>query len=95
VLVGFGYGASHSVIPTIIADCFGTENFGKFFGVNCLSVGIAGSVGAVLAGYVMDRMGAYTLAYFVGASCLALASLMAHLIWRERTKRQAAEAASD
>jgi len=71
MLIGLGYGASHSVVPTIISGCFGTEDFSSYFGITSLAAGIAGVCGPLLAGFVMDSSGSYLYAYLVGAGCLA------------------------
>lgn len=76
LLIGFGYGASHSVIPTMISGCFGTKHFSSYFGLTSLAAGIAGVCGPLLAGYVMDINGSYTFAYFTSAVCLLLAALV-------------------
>lgn len=82
-LVGFGYGASHSVMPGIIAHCFGAEHFGQNFGFINLAAGIAGVVGPLLAGSVIDANGHYTNAYLAGAACLIAASFIAAWIQKK------------
>lgn len=74
MLIGFGYGASHSVVPTIISEYFGTENFSSYFGITSLAAGAAGVFGPLLAGAVMDSSGSYLYAYLASAGCLAAAS---------------------
>lgn len=77
ILIGFGYGASHSVIPATISVCFDMEDFSGYLGLTSLASGVAGTCGPLLAGYVMDTNGAYTYAYAIGALCLGAAAIVA------------------
>lgn len=80
LLIGLGYGASHSVVPSIISRCFGTENFGSYFGLTSLAAGIAGVFGPLFAGYMMDSTGSYALSYVASAVCLGAASIVSGTI---------------
>lgn len=79
-IVGIGYGSSHSILPRIIVDCFGTEHFGQYFGLVSISAGFAGAVGPLLAGYIIDINSTYLYAYFLSAICMAVASFTASRI---------------
>jgi len=76
-VVGFSYGASTSVIPTMVADQFGLRNFGRNFGLITLSAGAAGITGPLLAGYLMDQSGVYLPAYLVSSLGLLAAAITA------------------
>lgn len=87
-LIGFGYGASHSVVPAIISGCFGAENFSFYFGVTSLAAGFAGTCGPLLAGFAIDSSGTYLYAYLVGAVCLGLAAFVAGKIKLAASERK-------
>ncbi|HYF81704.1 MAG TPA: OFA family MFS transporter [Clostridia bacterium] len=76
-LAGIGYGALLSLFPSVVADYYGVKNFGGNYGVLYTAWGISGIIGPIIAGIVVDRTGAYNLAYMISAGLLAVALVLA------------------
>ncbi|HMK49818.1 MAG TPA: OFA family MFS transporter [Thermodesulfovibrionales bacterium] len=77
VLVGFNYGACLSLFPATTADYWGTKNLGLNYGILFTAWGIGGVFGPILASRIADATGAYTNAYYIAASLLLFAALLA------------------
>ena len=73
-----GYGLT-SVIGAIPAEIFEGRHYGSIFGTLMLSALAGGAVGPWFMGFVHDRTGDYTLAFWVAIGCSALSALA---IWR-------------
>lgn len=69
-LAGIGYGALLSLFPTITSSFYGVKNFGANYGVLYTAWGIAGVIGPIIAGKVVDATGTYNLAYMISAALL-------------------------
>ena len=54
-IIGFNYGGSFSLFPTMTADLFGTKNVGLNYGWVFTAYGVGGIFGPVMAGYIRDR----------------------------------------
>jgi MFS transporter, OFA family, oxalate/formate antiporter len=78
-LVGFNYGACLSLFPSSAADRWGTKNLGLNYGILFTAWGVGGVFGPLLAGWIADTQGAYTLAYQIAAVLLLVATLLALL----------------
>jgi len=76
-LAGIGYGALLSLFPSIISDFYGVKNFGGNYGVLYTAWGVAGTIGPIVAGIVVDRTGTYNLAYIISAGLLTVALALA------------------
>lgn len=76
-LAGIGYGALLSLFPSATADYYGVKNFGGNYGILYTAWGIAGTMGPIIAGIVVDRTGSYNLAYIISAAMLGAALLLA------------------
>jgi len=76
-LAGIGYGALLSLFPSVISDFYGVKNFGGNYGILYTAWGVAGTIGPIIAGIVVDRTGAYNLAYMISAGLLILALILA------------------
>jgi len=73
-----GYGLT-SVIGAIPAEIFEGRHYGSIFGTLMLSALGGGAVGPWFMGFVHDRTGDYTLAFWVAIGCSVLS---AFAIWR-------------
>ena len=62
---GFGYGAVAPLFPSIAADIFQGEHFGRIFGLLSLNLGFGGAAGAWFAGYIFDQTGSYQIAFII------------------------------
>lgn len=78
-LAGIGYGALLSLFPSAVADYYGVKNFGGNYGILYTAWGIAGTIGPIIAGIVVDKTGAYNMAYLISAGLLAVALILAFL----------------
>ena len=78
-LAGIGYGALLSLFPSVISDFYGVKNFGGNYGVLYTAWGVAGTIGPIIAGIVVDKTGAYNLAYIISAGLLFIALVLAFL----------------
>ena len=74
--IGFCYGANLSLFPSTTAGFFGTRNLGVNYGLVFTAWGFGGVFGSMTAGTIVDRTGAYGIAYGIAAVlCLVAASL--------------------
>jgi MFS family permease len=73
-----GYGLT-SVIGAIPAEIFEGRHYGPIFGTLMVSALAGGAVGPWFMGFVHDRTGNYTLAFWVAIGCSVLS---AFAIWR-------------
>ncbi|KAB2954483.1 OFA family MFS transporter [Heliorestis acidaminivorans] len=80
IVIGFAYGASIALIPATTADYYGTKNLGTNYGVIFTGWGVGGVFGPMLAGYMVDSTGTYTVAYVVAAVLAAIATVLAAML---------------
>ncbi|TVQ34944.1 MAG: MFS transporter [Spirochaetaceae bacterium] len=76
-MIGLGYGTIFSLFPAATVTFFGEQRFGLYYGLVFTAIGGAG-VYPLLAGYLFDRLGNFTLALAFPAlfcACAALLSL--------------------
>ncbi len=78
-LAGIGYGALLSLFPSAVADYYGVKNFGGNYGVLYTAWGIAGTIGPIIAGIVVDKTGTYNLAYIISAGLLVVALVLSFI----------------
>ncbi|MEM9139123.1 MAG: MFS transporter, partial [Pseudomonadota bacterium] len=60
---GFGHGGCFTVVSPTVAEFFGTRAHGAIFGPVLFFGTIGGASGPILAGWIFDVTGAYTLAF--------------------------------
>jgi MFS family permease len=75
-LVLLCYGGGFGVMPSLMADWFGTRHLGVNYGWVLLAWSLAGVVGPVFVAVVKDRTGSFAGALSVTAGMLALAVLL-------------------
>lgn len=97
-IAGLGYGALLSLFPSVTADYYGVKNFGGNYGVLYTAWGLAGILGPIVAGMLVDMTGAYQLAYGFAALLLAVSlglAFITHPVAEKRTlsTKEAVEAA--
>ena len=73
VLFGLGYAGAAVFVPFIVADYFGTTNFGSIFGLVTMGAALSGAVGGVLGGWIFDTHNNYQLAWYFCAIAQGLA----------------------
>jgi len=71
-LFGVTYGLCIALLPTVIADSFGSREISRIIGTIYTSFALAGLVGPTAAGVLRDHYGNYDLALQI---CIALSAL--------------------
>lgn len=84
-VIGFCFGGNFALFPSATADYFGSEHVGKNYGVVFTAYGIAGILGALVAG-TFGAIAGYSLAFLI-TGILAIVAIVFTLILR--TKRGA------
>jgi len=82
-LVGFCFGGNFALFPSATADSFGSKNVGKNYGVMFTAYGIAGIVGALVAGLIVDLTGSYFMAFAL-TGILAIVAIIFTVILKMR-----------
>jgi MFS family permease len=74
--LGFGYGTGlfSSILFAGAADIFYGKHFGTASGILLTGMGLGGSIGPWLGGYVYDTTGSYNSAFILCMACIILAS---------------------
>jgi OFA family oxalate/formate antiporter-like MFS transporter len=85
-LVYFSYGAQASVIPSTVADFWGSRDAGTNYGALFTAWGFAGILGPTIGGVLFDRFKNYGAAFYTAAA-LALVALICMLIARRPEPR--------
>ena len=67
---GMCFGALLSVFPALTAEQFGLKNYGANYGIVYLAWGLSGIVAPMLADYIYDTTGSFTVAYFICAGMM-------------------------
>lgn len=78
-LAGIGYGSLLALFPSTVADFYGMKNLGMNYGVLYTAWGIAGAIGPIIAGIVVDRTGTYNLAYMISSGLLVITLIVAFM----------------
>jgi len=86
VLLGVGYSVTAAITPAMVSDRFSGPHFGAIVGVGLMGTAAGSALGPLLAGYLYDATGSYTLAFIIAAACGAAAGVAG---WRARTLRKA------
>jgi MFS transporter, OFA family, oxalate/formate antiporter len=74
---GLCYGTIFTLMPAAMADYYGLKNLGVNYGFLFTAFGVAGSLGSLLGGRVIDLTGNYANAYFILAGMLVVAVVLA------------------
>ncbi|MHA2424242.1 MAG: L-lactate MFS transporter [Candidatus Thorarchaeota archaeon] len=83
-IVGFCFGGNFALFPSSTADYFGTKHVGKNYGVMFTAYGIAGIVGALVAGLIVDLTGSYLMAFMVTGVLAVIAVVFTILLKMKR-----------
>lgn len=83
-LVGFCFGGNFALFPSSTADYFGTENVGSNYGVLFTAYGVAGIIGALAAGLIVDITASYALAFVITGVLAIVAVILTLLLYRLR-----------
>jgi OFA family oxalate/formate antiporter-like MFS transporter len=92
IIYGFGLSGVMALRAPILAEYFGTRNFGAIFGVTSIFITVATVISQPLAGWVYDTYHGYKIWWLVvvGLGVLALASILT--IPAAKRKRESAVA---
>ncbi len=71
---GFAHGGFFTAISPIVAENFGIRSHGVLFGLVVFSGCFGGSIGPIVAGYIFDTSGGYSVAFWI-STLVALAGL--------------------
>jgi len=72
---GFGYGCLGPLLPIIAADRFGRQSIGAIYGMlTFFVVGLGGSLGPLVGGWVYDASGSYRAAWWLNLALLVAAT---------------------
>jgi OFA family oxalate/formate antiporter-like MFS transporter len=85
-LVYFSYGAQASVIPSTVADFWGSRHAGANYGALFTAWGFSGILGPTIGGVLFDRYRNYGAAFYTAAA-LAMVALICVLIARRPEPR--------
>ena len=77
---GLAYGAVTPLVPSLAGDLFGTRAIGAIFGTTNAAYTAGAAIGPLLAGYIFDRTGGYSLAFISAAIGMAIALVLLLLI---------------
>ena len=86
-LVYFCYGSQASVIPSTVADFWGTRQAGTNYGLIFTAWGFAGILGPTIAGVLFDRYKNYAAAFYAAAA-ISLIALICGLAARRPGHQQ-------
>ncbi len=81
-LIGFCFGGNFALFPSSTADYFGSKNVGSNYGVLFTSYGVAGIVGALAAGIIVDITGSYFIAFVLTGVLAIIAIILALALYR-------------
>jgi OFA family oxalate/formate antiporter-like MFS transporter len=71
-IVGFGFGGMIPVRPALLADFFGTRNFGTISGIGQLLGTTSGALGPFIMGVTVDQTGSYQNGWLIAMAVTAL-----------------------
>ncbi|MFW9832010.1 MAG: OFA family MFS transporter [Candidatus Thorarchaeota archaeon] len=83
-LVGFCFGGNFALFPSSTADYFGSKNVGSNYGVLFTSYGVAGIIGALAAGLIVDLTGSYLMAFVLTGILAIVAVILAFFLYRSQ-----------
>jgi MFS family permease len=79
-IFGFAYGGYAPLIPAIVGDMYGMHSMGMIMGIITLGAGVGAATGPVLAGYIFDVQGSYSMAFWIAAGIALSAAFTASLL---------------
>ncbi|MFN8525266.1 MAG: MFS transporter [Chloroflexota bacterium] len=86
-LFGFGYSATATLNPAMVADIFRGRSFGAIFGAVAAISSVGSASGPWIAGTIFDVTGSYAAAFVTGVASCVLATVFAWLASPRRVRR--------
>ncbi|XP_076006892.1 monocarboxylate transporter 13 [Genypterus blacodes] len=94
-LYGFLFGCVVAIHVTSIVDIVGLEGFDSGLGLFMLLRSVGGFIGLPAAGWLVDRKGSYSAAFYLSGLCLISSAVFVALVDRLVERRKDTEVASD
>jgi MFS family permease len=85
ILFGFAYGGMQVLFSPLVAELFGTRSHGVILGTGALVGSVGAAIGPIVAGYIFDSLGSYTVAFIICAM-LAFTGLVSTLLLQKGPK---------
>jgi MFS family permease len=85
IAFGFAYGGMQVLFSPLVAELFGTRSHGVILAAGALAGSVGAGMGPIVAGYIFDASGSYTVA-FVICAVLAFAGLASTLLLQKRAQ---------
>jgi MFS family permease len=83
IAFGFAYGGMQVLFSPLVAELFGTRSHGVILAAGALVGSVGAAVGPIVAGYIFDSLGSYTIA-FILCAMLAFAGLVSTLLLQKK-----------
>jgi len=77
IFFGMGWGVTAPLFMSIAADLFKGKGFGLIYGIVEGGIGVAGAIGAWIAGFIFDRTHSYQWAFLLGIIVVLISGLLA------------------
>ena len=68
IAFGFAYGGMQVLFSPLVAELFGTRSHGVILATGALVGSIGAAIGPIVAGYIFDSLGSYTIAFIICAT---------------------------
>jgi MFS family permease len=85
VILGLAYGGIQVLFSPLVADLFGLKAHGVILGTAALVGSVGAALGPLLAGYMFDETGSYSLTFIICAA-LAIIAVVLTLLLRVRAR---------
>lgn len=80
-LIGFCFGGNFALFPSSTADYFGSKTVGSNYGMLFTSYGVAGIIGALATGLIVDMTGSYFMAFVLTGILAVIAFILAFFLY--------------
>jgi predicted MFS family arabinose efflux permease len=87
ILFGFAYGGMQVLFSPLVAELFGTRSHGVILATTALVGSVGAAIGPIVAGYILDALGSYTVAFMICA-VLAFTGLVSTLFLQKQKRPQ-------
>jgi len=88
IFFGMGWGVTAPMFMSISADLFKGKIFGLIYGFVEASIGLAGALGAWVAGFIFDQTRSYTMAFILAIVVILLSCLFVWLAGPRKFRRR-------
>jgi MFS family permease len=86
IAFGFAYGGMQVLFSPLVAELFGTRSHGVILATGALAGSVGAALGPIVAGYIFDVLGSYTVA-FILCAVLTLTGLVSTLLLPSPSRR--------